>query len=204
MVCSDSFRLAVDFQLTSLFILIGGELQTQASWEKENKEIRRIHMQKQVAIIRMRYGDAKKLHHSSLFHMPLYIERLFCCLYQIISFFKAHHQKLAYSVQLCQQAEHRRSGVCFGDLQPKHQPLAFSQHNVQNALQSPTWWDKGFLLQLTLSQQEKTTKRHGSSGAFCLFCGKQTNGSIKAAVGAATYTLGKMAVRFVTFKWHTY
>lgn len=172
-----------------------------------------MHMQIQVAITTMRYGDAKKLHHSSLYHRPLYRERLFFLpLSDHLVLWSTSPETCIFcsALSYCQQAEHSRkkgvggTGFCFWDLQLKHQPLAFSQHNVQNALQSPTWRDKGFVLQLTLSQQEKTTKRQGSSSAFCLFCGKQTNGSIKAAAGAAPYTLGKMAVRFVTFKWHTY
>lgn len=72
--------------------------------------------------------------------------------------------------------------------------LAFLQYTVA---ESPSWWNKDFALQLTLSQQEKPTKRHGSSSAFCLFCRKQTDGSIKEA---APCTQGEIAVRFVTFK----
>lgn len=101
------------------------------------------------------------------------------------------------SIILVTWGECRTSGFCLWDLQPKYQPLLSYSTLLQNPSQSPSWWNKDFAVQLTLSQQEKPTKRHGSSSAFCLFCRKQTNGSIKAA---AAHTLGKIAVRFVTFK----
>lgn len=52
-----------------------------------------------------------------------------------------------------------------------------------------------------IKSENKTVKRHSISGVFRLFCCSQTDGSIKAAV---PHTPGKIAVRFVTFKWHTY
>lgn len=78
--------------------------------------------------------------------------------------------------------------------------LAFLQHTVAESLSIPFIVEQRFCTAAHIEsagEQKKTTKRHGSSSAFCLFCRKQTDGSIKAA---APYTLGKIAVRFVTFK----
>lgn len=88
------------------------------------------------------------------------------------------------------------SAVCLWALQLKYEPLLSYNTLLQNPFVS-------FMVELRYctaahrEQQQKPTRGHGSSSAFCLFCRKQTDSSIKAA---APYTLGKIAVRFVTFK----
>lgn len=74
-----------------------------------------MHMQIQVAIITMRYGDAKKLHHSSLYHRPLYRERIFFLplSYHLVLWSTSPETCIFCSaLSYCQQAEHsRRRGV---------------------------------------------------------------------------------------------
>lgn len=93
-----------------------------------------------------------------------------------------------------------KSGGCLWDLQQKYQPLL----SYKPVLQNPSihfMLEHRFCTTAHIKSAGKTNKKTRLLSAFCLFCRKQTNESIKAP---ALYTLGKIAVRFVTFKGHTY
>lgn len=92
------------------------------------------------------------------------------------------------------------SGVCLWDLQVKYQPFAFLQHTVAESLSIPFMVEQRFCSAAHMEEKKKKTQQKRDVAPpvpSVFFCRKQTDGSIKAA---APYTLGKIAVRFVTFK----
>ena len=82
--------------------------------------------------------------------------------------------------------------------------LASLQHTVAESLSIPFMVEQRFCTVALMEEKNKKTQQKRDVAPpvpSVFFCRKQTDGSIKAA---APYTLGKIAVRFVTFKWHTY